>query len=102
MKIAVWLILALIWSTTWIFIKIGLEDLPPIAFSGARFTLSVLILVAIILIQRVPMPKTSAQWKLLALTGVLQFSINFVGPRSGFAGDDLGIWAAARVDLFAR
>ena len=30
MKIFVWLILCLIWGTTWIFIKIGLEDLPPI------------------------------------------------------------------------
>ncbi len=26
MKITIWLILCLIWGTTWIFIKIGLED----------------------------------------------------------------------------
>lgn len=77
MKIFVWLTLALIWSTTWIFIKIGLEDLPPITFAASRFLLSVAILFVVIKIQRVPMPKTSAEWKLLALTGVLQFSINY-------------------------
>ena len=77
MKILVWLILALIWSTTWIFIKIGLDDLPPIAFSAARFSLSVAILFVVIKLQRIPLPNTSTQWKLIALTGVLQFSINY-------------------------
>lgn len=77
LKALVWLILALIWSSTWIFIKIGLEDLPPIAFSASRFGLSIAILALLIAIQRIPLPKTAAQWKLLALTGVLQFSINY-------------------------
>ena len=77
MKIFVWLILCLIWGTTWIFIKIGLEDLPPITFAVARFLLSVLILAPLIAILRLKMPKTGAQWKLILLTGVLQFSINY-------------------------
>ncbi len=77
LKAVVWLILALIWSTTWIVIKIGLGDLPPIAFSSARFLLSVLILLAIIRVQKIPLPKTASQWKLIALTGVLQFSLNY-------------------------
>lgn len=77
MKIVVWLILALIWSSTWIFIKIGLEDLPPIGFSAARFLLSVAILFAAIKIQNIPLPTTRAEWKLMALTGFLQFSINY-------------------------
>jgi drug/metabolite transporter (DMT)-like permease len=73
----VWLILALIWSTTWIFIKIGLDDLPPIGFAGARFILSIAILFVVIKIQKIPLPKTAAEWRLIALTGVLQFSINY-------------------------
>ena len=76
-KVLVWLLLALIWSTTWIFIKIGLADLPPIAFSSSRFLVSVAILFVVIRLQRIPLPKTAAEWKLLALTGVLQFSINY-------------------------
>lgn len=76
-KIIIWLILCLIWGTTWIFIKVGLEDLPPITFAAARFILALLILSVIIFFQKIPLPSTAREWKLLALTGVLQFSINY-------------------------
>lgn len=77
MKILVWLILCLIWGTTWIFIKIGLNDLPPITFSAARFGLAVLILAPVIRIFGFAMPRTASEWKLIALTGFLQFSLNY-------------------------
>ena len=77
MKIIVWLILCAIWGTTWIFIKIGLEDLPPIAFASARFLLASAILLVVIMTRRIPLPNTSSEWKLIAFTGVLQFSINY-------------------------
>jgi drug/metabolite transporter (DMT)-like permease len=77
MKILVWLVLCVIWGTTWIFIKIGLEDLPPIGFAAARFLLAAVILALIIKVQRLPLPTTAREWKLIALTGVLQFSINY-------------------------
>jgi O-acetylserine/cysteine efflux transporter len=77
MKILIWLILCLIWGTTWIFIKIGLEDLPPIGFAAARFILSVIILAVIIKVQKLPLPKTASEWKLIFFTGILQFSINY-------------------------
>lgn len=77
MKILVWLILALIWSTTWIFIKVGLDDIPPMVFAAARFLVSVGILAILIKVQGIKMPKTAAEWKLIAITGLLQFSINY-------------------------
>ena len=77
LNIFVWIILAVIWSTTWIFIKVGLADLPPITFSAARFILSVAILFVIVRVQGITLPKTAAQWRLAAITGVLQFSINY-------------------------
>jgi drug/metabolite transporter (DMT)-like permease len=77
MKIAVWLILCLIWGSTWIFIKVGLEDLPPITFAAARFVLSVVILFVLIRIQNIPLPRSRPEWKLIALTGFLQFSVNY-------------------------
>ncbi len=77
MKIFVWLLLCLIWGTTWIFIKIGLQDLPPITFAVARFLLAVILLLPIIAIWKLPLPKTSREWRLIALTGFLQFSINY-------------------------
>jgi drug/metabolite transporter (DMT)-like permease len=77
MKIIIWLVLCLIWGTTWFFIKIGLEDLPPATFAAARFMLAVFILAFIIYFQKISLPKTRSEWKLIALTGVLQFSINY-------------------------
>lgn len=77
MKIFVWLILCLIWGTTWIFIKIGLVDLPPITFACARFILAVAILLPIIWLRELPWPRSVGAWKLIALTGFLQFSINY-------------------------
>ncbi len=77
MTLLVWLILCLIWGSTWIFIKIGLEDLPPIGFAAARFVLAVIILVFIIKFRNIALPRTAREWKLIALTGLLQFSINY-------------------------
>lgn len=77
MKLFVWLLLCLIWGTTWIFIKIGLENLPPITFASARFLLAAILLAIIIKIQKLPSPQTAKEWKLIALTGILQFTINY-------------------------
>ncbi|MGI8556644.1 MAG: DMT family transporter [Pyrinomonadaceae bacterium] len=75
--ILVWILLCLIWGTTWFFIKIGLDDLPPISFAGFRFTLALLILFALIKIQKIPLPKKRSEWRFLLITGLLQFSFNY-------------------------
>ncbi|MGD9563330.1 MAG: DMT family transporter [Pyrinomonadaceae bacterium] len=77
MTILVWLILCMLWGTTWIFIKIGLIDLPPITFAGARFLLSIALLAPLVIAGRLPLPRTAAEWRLIAVTGVLQFSFNY-------------------------
>jgi drug/metabolite transporter (DMT)-like permease len=77
MKVLVWLILCVIWGTTWIFIKLGLDDLPPITFAAARFALAVAILLPLIWIREMPWPRSAAEWRLVALTGFLQFSLNY-------------------------
>jgi drug/metabolite transporter (DMT)-like permease len=77
MKILVWLILCLIWGTTWIFIKIGLRELPPITFAAARFILAIAILLPVIKFQKLPIPRTLPEWRIVAITGILQFSINY-------------------------
>jgi drug/metabolite transporter (DMT)-like permease len=76
-KIIVWLILCLIWGSTWIFIKIGLADLPPISFASARFLLSAAVVFAIIRVQGISLPRKASEWRLLALTGFLQFALNY-------------------------
>lgn len=77
MKIIVWLLLCLIWGSTWFFIKIGLNDLPPISFAALRFISAAVIVFIIIKVQNIKLPQTGNDWKLLGITGLLQFSINY-------------------------
>jgi drug/metabolite transporter (DMT)-like permease len=73
----VWLILCGIWGSTWLFIKLGLADLPPFTFAGIRFVIACAILLALIGIRRLPIPRTRADWILLAITGILSFGFNY-------------------------
>ncbi|MDQ2976422.1 MAG: EamA family transporter [Acidobacteriota bacterium] len=73
----VWLLLCLIWGSTWLFIKLGLKDLPPLTFAGIRFVIAAIILFVIIAVRRVPLPNKRRDLLLLALTGVLSFSLNY-------------------------
>ena len=73
----VWLILCGIWGSTWLFIKIGLRDLPPFTFAGLRFVLASAILGSLILIRRARWPRTPGEWYLIAVSGLLQFTLNY-------------------------
>jgi drug/metabolite transporter (DMT)-like permease len=73
----VWLILCGIWGSTWLFIKIGLADLPPLSFAGIRFLLATLILTVIVLVRRIAWPRTRREWILIAVVGLMQFTFNY-------------------------
>jgi len=65
----VWLILCCIWGSTWLFIKLGLADL--------RFLVASLILSALILARGVRWPRSRRDWYLIAIVGLLQFTLNY-------------------------
>src|SRR5262245_39950267 len=73
----VWLILCGIWGSTWLFIKLGLNDLPPITFAGIRFVIASIVLFAVIRLRGLSLPRDSGDWALLAITGILSFSLNY-------------------------
>jgi drug/metabolite transporter (DMT)-like permease len=75
--VVVWLLLSLIWGSTWLFIKLGLQDLPPFTFAGVRFVVAAAILLCVIAVRRVPLPRAPRDWLLIALTGVMAFSVNY-------------------------
>ncbi|MDX6693988.1 MAG: hypothetical protein QOF02_1591 [Blastocatellia bacterium] len=75
--LVVWLLLCLIWGSTWLFIKLGLQDLPPFTFAGIRFIIAALILAVVVLWRRRPLPRGRNEWSLIVITGVLSFSINY-------------------------
>lgn len=75
--VIVFLILSAIWGSTWLFIKIGLEDLPPLTFAGVRFVIGAALLFAVVLVRRVPLPRARRDWTLMAATGILSFTVNY-------------------------
>jgi drug/metabolite transporter (DMT)-like permease len=75
--VLVWLMLCLIWGSTWLFIKLGFADLPPISFAGIRFLIATLILFGVVAARRIALPKTRRDWLLILSTGVLSFSLNY-------------------------
>jgi drug/metabolite transporter (DMT)-like permease len=69
--------LCAIWGSTWLAIKVGLRDLPPISFAGIRFALAALILFAIVIARGVRLPWAGRDWRLLLWTGFLTITINY-------------------------
>ncbi|MER2495996.1 EamA family transporter [Vibrio neptunius] len=72
-------LVVLIWGLNFSVIKFGLEEIPPILFSGLRF-----LVVAIPAVFFVPFPKTSV-WNVIGVgvfLGVLKFSFLFVAMES--------------------
>ncbi|HEY1769746.1 MAG TPA: EamA family transporter [Chthoniobacterales bacterium] len=72
-----WIALCLIWSSTWLAIKIGLNDLPPISFCAIRFVIAAAVLLVICGARRLPLPKRPADLAFLAFTGLLAFGVNY-------------------------
>lgn len=72
-----WLVLGIIWGTTWLFIKIGLHDLPPFTFAGLRFALAVLPLVCLVAWRREAIPRRPGDWLFMTGTGFLTITLNY-------------------------
>ena len=72
-----WLSLCVIWSSTWLVIKIGLRDLPPISYAGIRFVVAIIVLLAVSASRVRLLPRRRSDYALLAFTGVLMFAVNY-------------------------
>jgi drug/metabolite transporter (DMT)-like permease len=74
---AAFIALCVIWSSTWLVIRVGLLDLPPISFVAIRFVIAVAVLLAISIGRVRLLPAHRSDLVLLAYTGVLMFSVNY-------------------------
>jgi drug/metabolite transporter (DMT)-like permease len=87
-----WLTLCVVWSSTWLVIKIGLRDLPPVSFVALRFVVAILVLLAISVGRARLLPPSRADYLVLAGTGLLMFGLNYT----------LLFWAACARFIGAR
>jgi len=71
------LFVVFLWATSWVFIKIGLEDIPPLTFAGLRYLLAFLCLIPVFLVRKGPRAVNSfstSMWLQLALLGLLFYA----------------------------
>ncbi|MCH8020190.1 EamA family transporter [candidate division KSB1 bacterium] len=77
LPILVFIMLCLIWGSTWLFIKIGLDDAPPFLLAGARFLLSVVLLYPFMKLKGLKFPR---DWRILSImiyTGTFAISVSY-------------------------
>jgi drug/metabolite transporter (DMT)-like permease len=67
-------LLVLVWSSTWVAIRLGLDDTPPLLGAGIRFTVAGALLLAITVARRRPLRTDAALATLLAL---LPFALSY-------------------------
>src|SRR5207244_1448364 len=75
---AAWLTLCAVWRSTWLAIKIGLRDLPPISFVAIRFLIAIVVLIAVSAGRTRLLPLRRSDYAVLAITGVLMFAVNYI------------------------
>src|SRR5438105_14959974 len=97
-----WLTLCAVWSSTWLAIKIGLRDLPPISFVAIRFLIAILVLTAVSAgrVRLVPLHRTD--YVVLAFTGILMFAVNYTLPFWGelYVSSGLAAVLQATIPIF--
>ena len=80
MKLKHWLVFILlgaIWSSSFMWIKIAVQEVGPITLVAFRVLFGLLFGVAVILIQRVQLPRNFKEWSPLLLLGITNVAIPF-------------------------
>ncbi len=73
----VFMLLCLIWGSTWMFIKIGLEDAPPFLYAGLRFLLAALLMFPIVKLRGQRIPRDRRVLRLMVNTGLFAVSVTY-------------------------
>jgi drug/metabolite transporter (DMT)-like permease len=63
--------LAVLWGSNFLFIKVGVQGLSPVQLTLARLALGALVLVAFVAARREPVPRTAALWGHLAVAALV-------------------------------
>jgi drug/metabolite transporter (DMT)-like permease len=75
--IIVWWITCLIWSSVWLWIKIGVRDVPPATFASARLLVALLVLLPVMRLSGISLPRQRRDWLLIGASGLLLLGLNY-------------------------
>ena len=77
MNIVLYILLCLIWGSTWLAIKIGLSSAPPVTTAALRFLLALAVLLVISMIKRCRYPRNVKTLLSLAWPGLWMYGISY-------------------------
>jgi len=77
LAVTVFIILSIIWSSTWLAIKIGLETIPPFYSAGIRFFLAFLFLSIFGIIKKLSFPKGFRTHLFFLFFGIVNFLVSY-------------------------
>jgi drug/metabolite transporter (DMT)-like permease len=70
------LLVAFLWSTSWVLIKFALNDIPPLTFAGLRYTIAFLVLLPGLLKHKGAIHALSSiDWQKLAVLGIIFYTL---------------------------
>lgn len=69
----VFVLLCVIWGSTWLAIKLGVEAVPTFLAAALRFALAAAVLLGLAAALRRPLPRLRSEWAVVGLVGVVLF-----------------------------
>jgi probable blue pigment (indigoidine) exporter len=75
--VLVWWVACLLWSAGWLFLKVGLRDLPPLTFAATRLALAFVVLATIVTMRDEWRTLRGASLPAIAGSGVLLLGVNY-------------------------
>ena len=97
-NILLWILLATIWGSSYLAIKIGVESIDPLSLVAMRMMIGTIILLVILRAQSLSLPRDLASWGVLTVSGlfgsIIPFSLISFGElhvESGLAALLMGI-----------
>ena len=95
---AAFAMLCLIWGSTWLAIRIGLEGAPPFLSASLRFAVASIVLVPLAVVFRSKWPQNRTEWALVGFVGIVLFTADY---GLIYWGENNGVLSGLSAILFA-
>src|SRR2546428_689223 len=95
---AAFAMLCLIWGSTWLAIRIGLEGAPPFLSASLRFAVASIVLVLLGIVFRSKWPQNRTEWALVGFVGIVLFTADY---GLIYWGENNGVLSGLSAILFA-
>src|SRR3989441_5127377 len=95
---AAFAMLCLIWGSTWLAIRIGVEGAPPFLSASLRFAVASIVLVLLGIVFRSKWPQNRTEWALVGFVGIVLFTADY---GLIYWGENNGVLSGLSAILFA-